>query len=64
MPKSTSRYTATLKLEIDLDLYPVPSDGKIKEQLSQDIKDALYELDGIKINSINVTGRDLMDDYT
>lgn len=62
MPKSTSRYTATLKLEIDLDLFTVPSDGKIKEQLKQDITDALYELDGIKISNISVSGRDLMDD--
>lgn len=57
-----SKYTATLKLEIDLETYTIPADGKIKEQLKQDIKDALYELDGITVNKIDVSGRDLMDD--
>ena len=56
-----AKYTATLKLEIDLDEYPVPSDGRIREQLSQDIKDALYELNGITINKIEISGKNLME---
>lgn len=57
-----SKYTATLKIEVDLEEYPVPADGKIKEQLSQDIKDALYELNGITINKIDIAGKNLMED--
>lgn len=57
-----AKYTATLKVEVDLEEYPVPADGRIKEQLAQDIKDALYELNGITINKIEIAGKNLMDD--
>jgi len=57
-----AKYTATLKLEIDLDEYPVPADGKIKEQLKEEIKDALYELNGITVSKIDIAGKNLMED--
>jgi len=56
---TTNKYTAKISIEIDLDEYPIPSDGKIKDQLKQDIYDALYELDTIKVKKIEISGRDL-----
>lgn len=53
------KYRATLSLEIDLDEYPVPADGRIKEQLKQEIKDALYELSAVTVKKIDIAGRDL-----
>ena len=58
MSKS-NKYKATLTIEVDLEEYPVPADGKIKVQLGQDIRDALYELDGISIKNMIISGRDL-----
>ena len=56
------KYKAKLSIEVDLDEYPVPSDGRIKEQLKQDVMDALYEVYGVTVNSIDVIGKDLMDE--
>jgi len=56
---SKNKYKAILSLEIDLDEYPVPADGRIKEQLTQEIRDALYELSAVTIKRIEVQGKDL-----
>ena len=56
------KYKAKLSIEVDLDEYPVPADGRIKEQLKQDVMDALYEVYGITVNYIDVIGKDLMDE--
>lgn len=59
---SKNKYRAVLSLEIDLEEYPVPADGKIKQQLKQDITDALYDVGGITVKKIDITGKDLLEE--
>ena len=43
-----------LTLTIDEDEYPVPVDGKIKEEVTETLQEFIYDIDGIKIKTINV----------
>jgi hypothetical protein len=41
-----------LSLSVDEDEYPVPSDGKVGDELEDYLKDVIHEIDGIKIRTI------------
>ena len=39
-------------LDIDEEDYPVPSDGMVEEEIEQGIEEYIYDIDGIKLQSI------------
>ena len=43
-----------LTLNVDEDEYPVPVDGKIKEEFSETIQEFIYDIDGIVVKAINI----------
>mgnify|MGYP000016499560 FL=1 len=43
-----------LTLNIDEDDYPVPVDGKIKEEVNETLQQFIYDIDGMTIKTINI----------
>ena len=41
-----------LVLDIDEEEYPVPADGMVDEEIEQSLEQHIYDIDGIKIQSI------------
>ena len=41
-----------LVLDIDEEEYPVPADGMVEEEIEQGIEEYIYDIDGIKLQSI------------
>ena len=48
----TIRVKVYLVLDIDEEDYPVPSDGMVEEEIEQGIEEYIYDIDGIKLQSI------------
>ena len=46
------RVNMMLTLKVDPEEYPIPSDGRLDEEIQEYIKDLVHEIDGIKIVSI------------
>tara|TARA_R100001082_G_scaffold67130_1_gene37982 strand:+ start:270 stop:434 length:165 start_codon:yes stop_codon:yes gene_type:complete len=46
------RVKVYLVLDIDEEDYPVPSDGMVEEEIEQSIEEYIYDIDGIKLQSI------------
>lgn len=49
------KHTVTVKLKIDPEEYPMPADGNTRQQLSEEIENALYDLDGIEVVNVKVS---------
>ena len=43
-----------LTLKIDEDEYPVPVDGQIKEEVNETLQEFIYDIDGMRIKTINI----------
>ena len=41
-------------LDIDTDEYPVPSDGKVNEEIQQAFEEFIYDIGGVKAQSIKI----------
>lgn len=41
-----------LTLKVDPEEYPIPSDGRLDEEIQEYIKDLVHEIDGIKITNM------------
>ncbi len=41
-----------LVLDIDSEEYPIPSDGKVNEEIEHSLGQHIYDIDGIKLKSI------------
>jgi hypothetical protein len=49
---------AQIVVDIDLDLYPVPSDGRISDILNQDLEDLISEMNGVTLKKIIIKSED------
>jgi len=45
-----------ISIEIDKEIYPVPADEDIKQDIDDILSDFLHEQDGIEINRIKIEG--------
>ena len=43
-----------LTIEVDEEEYPVPSDGDVREDFEEYVKELFYDIDGTKIKHIRV----------
>tara|TARA_R100000935_G_scaffold47720_1_gene71898 strand:- start:178 stop:345 length:168 start_codon:yes stop_codon:yes gene_type:complete len=41
-----------LTLSLDEEEYPVPSDGKVGEEIEEHVRDLIHEVDGLRIRHI------------
>ena len=46
------RVNMMLTLKVDPEEYPIPSDGRLDEEIQEYIKDLVHEIDGIKITNM------------
>jgi len=44
-----------ISLKVDPDEYPIPSDGRLDEELEDYITDLIHEIEGIKITNMRIT---------
>ena len=45
-----------ISIEIDKEIYPVPADEDIKQDIDDILADFLHEQDGITVNNIKIEG--------
>jgi hypothetical protein len=48
------RIKVYMTLQIDEDEYPVPTDGRVDEEISETFSDFIYDIDGISIETIRI----------
>ena len=46
------RVRVYINIDIDPEEYPIPSDGRLDEEIQEYIKDLVHEIDGIKITNM------------
>ena len=43
-----------LTLDVDEEEYPVPSDGDVREDFEEYVKELFYDVDGVKVKQVKV----------
>tara|TARA_R110000796_G_scaffold17378_1_gene53543 strand:- start:215 stop:382 length:168 start_codon:yes stop_codon:yes gene_type:complete len=46
------RVKVMMTIDVDPEEYPIPSDGKVEEEIESYVTDVIHELDGVKIKHI------------
>jgi len=46
-----------ITIEVDKEIYPVPADEDIKQDIEDILSDFLHEQDGIEINKLKIEGK-------
>ena len=44
-----------ISMKVDPEEYPIPSDGRLDEEIEDYITDLIHEIDGIKITNMRIT---------
>ena len=48
------RVNVILNVKADPNVYPIPSDGNVGQEIEDYLKDIIHEVDGLKVTSIRV----------
>jgi hypothetical protein len=55
----TIRVKVLMTLEIDPEDYPVPSDGRVSDEIEEYVKETFYEIEGVKIKNMKLVSEDI-----
>lgn len=48
------KYLISILARLDREVYPIPADENIEEEIKTDVEDLFYDLDGIEIDKVKV----------
>ena len=57
------RIRVNIIVQVDDDEYIMPSDGDIAQEFEDNIRDFIYEIDGVKLKTIRVTSEEIWNNY-
>ena len=55
----TIRVKVLMTLEIDPEDYPVPSDGRVSDEIEEYVKETFYEIEGVKIKNMKLVSEEI-----
>ena len=53
------RVKVMMTLHVDPEDYPVPSDGKVDEEIEEYVRETFHEIEGVKIRNMKLVSEDI-----
>tara|TARA_E500000318_G_scaffold89807_1_gene87467 strand:- start:362 stop:544 length:183 start_codon:yes stop_codon:yes gene_type:complete len=53
------RIRVNITVQVDDDEYAMPSDGDVAQEFEDNIRDFIYEIEGVKLKTIRVTSEEI-----
>ena len=53
------RIRVNITVQVDDDEYVMPSDGDVAQEFEDNIRDFIYEIEGVKLKTIRVTSEEI-----